>query len=199
MAYSKGLSVRNNSSVPSILPSSTSSSTTSTKFLIYLLLLFFRWFYSHQTPRLECTLPDTSGVPSLLSLGINNTLPNPLLVVYPNPYVARAILVGCTGCNCGSLSLANRPYTCSYFSQCCGALTILGSPFSEAAYFLVVPLFWTKASSSSPLKLSFKILTSVPHHGSCFHPPESRCGIQDSKVRCVPFRNFLKLFYVSKK
>ena len=104
-------SVINNSSTPYILPGSTYSSTTSTIFISSLLLLYFLCCYSHQTLCLASTLPYPSFVPSLLSLGMNNSLPNPLFEASPVPYQARAILVGRIFFNGGYVSLINRSIT----------------------------------------------------------------------------------------
>ena len=103
--------VRNKSYTPSILLDSTSSPTTSTIFLSSVLLLDSLWCYSHQTPCLAFTVPGTSYMQSLPSLGMYNPLPNLPLYASPNPYWASAICVGRTCCNRGYLSLVNFPRT----------------------------------------------------------------------------------------
>ena len=153
MASATKLSVRNNSSTPSILTDCTSSYTTPTIFLSSLLLLDFLWCFSHQTPCLECTLTDPSVVQSILSLGIYTSFPPPPpLETSPNQYRVRAIQMGGTGCNRGSISLVNLLRTCRQCIQRYAAPTVLGSSFSEAAHFLDLPLIWTKYSYASPPK-----------------------------------------------
>ena len=137
-----------------------------------MLLLDLFCCYSRQNPCLACTFPDPSAVPSLLSLGMDNPISNHPLAVSHILYRSRAILVGRTGCNRGSLYLVNYLSTYRSCSQHCDALIVLCSPFYSAASFLNIPLILLKASSVSSPKFSYARLLSRPP-GSCFHPSGS--------------------------